>query len=75
MHTLSIVLEERDAHGDLQAYHKHELTDVEHILHFCHYILRTVDDTDMANAASALASLYTDDLREHMRQQWHLEDT
>jgi hypothetical protein len=70
MLTLSFVIEDRDADGDLREYHKHELTDVGHILWFCHYIRRQVDDTDMSCAAKRLSEQYVDDLLEHMRRTW-----
>ena len=75
MHTLSLVIEDRDDNGDLREYQKHELTDVGHILYFCHYIIRTVDDAPMANAASRLSKEYVDDLLEHMRRAWPLPRT
>jgi hypothetical protein len=79
MLTLSILIddwyEDRDGHESPKEYHKHEVTDVGQILWFCHYILRQVDDADMANAAKRLSELYVDDLLEHMRRAWPVEDS
>jgi hypothetical protein len=74
MQTLHIVIEDRDSDGDLRDYQKHEITDGGHLLYFCHYIIRTVDDVDMANAASALSKQYVDDLLEHMRLAWDAKE-
>jgi hypothetical protein len=72
MHTLSLVIEDRDEYGDLRAYHKHEVTNPGAIVQFCHYILRSVDDTDMANAAGALLDLHPEAYKEFKRvsEEW-----
>jgi hypothetical protein len=74
MLTLSIVIEDRDEYAELKEYHKYELTDVGHILWFCHYIVRQVDDAEMSRAAKRLSEQYVDDLLEHMRLAWPVDE-
>jgi hypothetical protein len=56
MLTLSIVIEDRDDHGDLREYHKHEVTSPDVALLACSHLSNA--DRAMADAASRMRELW-----------------